>query len=465
MEFSVKEIMELLLRRIVLIMICTVTGLGLFFVASKFIIRPSYTASVQLYVNANDTTSPANLNELNYAQKVVATYINFLQTKVFYQQVIEETDLNYKPERLRKMTSIQSVNNTEIFRISVTTHSPEDAYKLVEAMQRVAPVLIQSIKETAQISVVDPVELPGRPSGPNILLNSLLGGFIGLVFSILAIMLWEIIDVNVKNQEDLNKRYKLPVLGAIPNFDTSQAKKIIRKNRIFKDRENLEFQINEDTKFVITEAYKTLRTNMRFSLRSNMCKKIIICSPMPEEGKSTTSTNLAITIAQMGAKVLLMDCDLRKGRLHRYFNIKSMPGISDVLSGITDVKDVTRKTANENLHILPMGAIPPNPTELLGSVQMEELLSKLDKIYDYIIIDTPPINVVSDSLSLSKVVDGVILVVKEGETSHPNIVSAIGKYEFAEANLLGFVLNGVTLEQGKRKKSHYYYYRNSDSND
>lgn len=417
MEFTLKELLELLKKRFLLIAVCTFAGLCFFFVISKYFMKPHYTASVQMYVNPNDSDASANLNELNYAQKVVTTYINFLQTKVFYEQVMQDNNLDYTRDELKGMTIIQSINNTEIFQISVTSLNPYDSFTLVESMQEITPELIKSIKHTAEISVVDPALLPTLPSSPNILLNTMIGGMVGLILSALAFILWEIIDVNVKNQEDLSKRYKLPILGAIPNFDLYKRRKYLlrkvmstigkRKKLIRKDE-----SIDEDTKFIISEAYKSLRTNLRFTLRWDGCKKIIISSPIPEDGKSTTSTNIAITIAQTGAKVLLIDCDMRKGRLHSFFDLKSAVGVSDTLSGMKDVKDVIQDTSYKNLQVIAIGSIPPNPAELLASVQMEELIKKLEKVYDYIIIDTPPVNVVSDALSLVKLVNGVVIVVR-----------------------------------------------------
>lgn len=459
MDFSLKEIIEILRKRLWLIVIITLIALGIFFGTSKFIISPSYTATVQLYVNTNDSTSSANLNDLNYAQKVSTTYINFLQTKVFYKQVIEETNQNYTPEQLKKMTLIQSVNNTEIFQISVTTHNPNVSYEIVKTMQEIAPKLIRSIKGTAEISVVDPVQLPTLPSSPNNLLNTLIGGVLGVILSVLAIFVWEIIDVRVKSQEELVKKYQLPILGKIPKFESNKQNNQFPRNRFSAIRYKKENLFDNKNNFIITEAYKELRTNLRFILRNNLCKKIIINSPIPEDGKSTTSTNLALTIAQTGVKVLLMDCDLRKGKLHNFFNLKSTPGISNVLSGTVEFSDVIQKTSNDNLQVMTLGSIPPNPTELLASTQMENLISKLEKLYDYIIIDTPPINVVADALSLVKMVDGVVIVVREGVTTHPNISSAIVKYEFVEADIMGFVLNGASFDQGKRARAHYYYYK------
>lgn len=465
MEFTVKEVIELLRKRILIIIIGTLIGVSSFYIFSQYIAKPYYTASVQLFVNPDTADPLANLNELTYAQKVVNTYINFLQTKVFYQRVLEETGLDYSLQQLNEMTEISAVGNTEIFQIQVTAYDREDSYILTEAMQEIAPVMIQEIKEGAKIMVVDPVVMPKSPSGPNVIMNTLIGGSLFFLLAIILIFFWEMLDVNVKNEEELQKKYQLPVLGAVPIYGSGQKNRSLLQRlpglrRIMKSDMQSENELNLDTKFVITEAYRALRMNLRYTLRKDGCKKVLINSPMPEDGKTTTSAYTAISIAQTGASVLLLDCDLRKGRLHSLFKLKSQPGISEVLSGMRSENEVIQQTRHENLHIITRGAIPPNPTELLGSTQMEELLRKLEKNYDYIIIDSPPVNVVSDALGLIKQVDGVIMVVKEKVTSHPNIGKALAKYQIVEARLLGFVINGVSFSQGSRKKSHYYYYQN-----
>lgn len=465
MEYSLVDIIGILIKRLVLIAVCTFIGFSSFYIINSYVKKPIYTASVLMYVSTNDSISSADLNELNYAQKVITTYVYFLRTKIFYEQVLEECKLNYTPDGLQAMTTIESISNTEIFRISVTSLNPKDSYYLVEAMQKIAPELIKDIKNTAELSVIDPVTLPLGPSGPNISLNTLVGGMLGFLISVLASFLWEIIDVNVRSKEELIKKYQIPVLGAIPNYSIYKHRKLKFLNiipafhkRYFK--QNIVSGINKEKKFEVSEAYNELRTNLRFTIFKDDCKKIIISSPVPEDGKSTTSANIAIAIAQTGAKVLLMDCDLRKGRVHSFFNVKCKPGISDVLSGMISEKDVIQNTSYENLHVISMGSIPPNPTELLGSIQMEELTLRLEKNYNYIIIDSPPVNVVSDALSLVKMVDGIVIVVREGITSHPNIANALTKYKLSEANILGFVINGISLNQGNKSKSHYYYYRN-----
>ncbi|MDF2842330.1 MAG: hypothetical protein K0R00_756 [Herbinix sp.] len=462
MEYSLQDLIAVMIKRLVLIVLCTSVGLVSFYIMNTYMTKPIYTAYVQLYVNPNEAAT-ADINELNYAQKVINTYVHFLRTKTFFRQVIEEGNLNYSPEALQGMTVIDQVGNTEIFQISVSSISAEDSYRIVEAMQTVAPQIIKEIKQTAIISVVDPVTMPLGPSANNVMRNTILGGMLGFLMAAFASFVWELVDVNVKSKEEIIKKYSLPVLGTIPNYtDYRQRFKFlnilppIRKLRL----KGITLRgVDSEKKFAVHEAYNEFRANLRFTVYKNDCKKLIISSPVPEDGKSTTSSNIAISIAQTGAKVLLIDCDLRKGKIHNIFNLKSVPGLSDVLSGMASDDEVLLKTKYDNLRVIPLGVIPPNPTELLGSASMEELIKRMEKKFDYIIIDSPPVNVVSDVLSLVSLVDGIVIVVREGITSHPNISNALTKYKLAEANILGFVINGISLNQSKRSRSRHYYYK------
>ncbi len=470
MEFTAKEVFALFRKRFIIVIICTLAGLSIFFILTRYVMNPSYTATAQLYVNSKDSTDSADINDLNYAQKAVNTYISFLQTKVFYNRVREESRLPYSPEQLRRMTKINSINSTEIFEISVTSDNAEISYELVSIMQEIAPELIKSIKPSAEISVVDPAIVPGAPSGPNLLLNTATGGIVGFILAVLAIFLLEIIDVNVKGREELKKKYNRPILGEIPDYSSRKIKeqKIFsnltgRASHIFfhRFRKNIwnNQEVAEDHDFMISEAYKALRANLRYTLCGDGCKKVLINSPVSMDGKSTVCAGIGIAIAQTGAKVLLVDCDLRRGRLHNIFKLKSSPGVSELLSGLAKDKDVLQDTGYENLHVITMGAIPPNPAELLSLDAMEEFMLYQENYYDYIIFDSPPVNIVADSLSLLKLVDGMVIVVRENYTSHPNIATAITKYELVGANILGFVLNGISMNQDNRSKSQYYSYR------
>ncbi|MGN1202562.1 MAG: CpsD/CapB family tyrosine-protein kinase [Eubacterium sp.] len=221
--------------------------------------------------------------------------------------------------------------------------------------------------------------------------------------------------------------------------------------------------IQPTLKFRIEEAYKTIRANIMFSVMKKGCKMIVVTSSAPNEGKTTTTVNLAVSISQADQKVLLIDGDLRKPKIHNYFTVPNSPGLtnylSDKISGKrgADLFSVIHPTEYENLCVLCSGSIPPNPAELLGSELMTEFLNDVSKDFDYIIIDTPPVNVVSDSLPLIRESDGVILVVRSNQSTHPELQKALTSLEFIDAKILGFVVNFVESKAGKGGTYSYKY--------
>lgn len=217
--------------------------------------------------------------------------------------------------------------------------------------------------------------------------------------------------------------------------------------------------VNAQVKFQVTEAYKSIRTNIMFSIAHKGCKKVVISSAMENEGKSTGAVNIAISLAQTDLRVLLIDTDLRKPKIHMFFDMNSAPGLTHALSGIKSLDEVVRHTSYTNLDVITAGATPPNPSELLASESFEELLRTLEEHYDYIIVDTPPVNVVSDALPVIKKSDGVVLMVRSGMATYPDLDKAIHNLQFIDAKILGLVLNGVdTRSKGYGTKSGYGKY-------
>ena len=204
--------------------------------------------------------------------------------------------------------------------------------------------------------------------------------------------------------------------------------------------------VHNKTPFIIQEAYKTARTNIIFSVsgtNNSNCKVIAFTSANPGEGKTTTCINMAITFAQTGAKVLIIDGDLRSPRIHQYLGVVKTDGLSTILSMQKTFDNVVYRDLRPGLDLITSGSIPPNPAELLSSESMEELLRELLPQYDYIFFDTPPVTVVTDAAALSKFVDGMVLVVREGYTTHESLEHAINLLNIAEAKILGFFVNDI----------------------
>lgn len=221
----------------------------------------------------------------------------------------------------------------------------------------------------------------------------------------------------------------------------------------------LDVQMNPEMKFKLTESYKVARTNIAFSVLKQECKKIVVISSLAGEGKSTSAVNIAISLAQqMNVRVLLIDCDLRKPQVNRFFDLKNVPGLTDYLGRLCEKKDIIHTIENETLSVICCGTMVPNPSELLASDAMKEFLQSMEEEYDYIIIDTSPINVVIDALPLMKLTDGAAIVVKEGVSTHIELSKTIDKLKMADAKILGIILNNAKLQSKSNYKYSYTYY-------
>ncbi len=260
------------------------------------------------------------------------------------------------------------------------------------------------------------------------------------------------------NQKTKSKKDNKDIVAEISSA-YNEAEKIGGQKRI----------ISENTPFDIIEAYKATRTNIMFSLNKEKgCKKVVFSSATAGEGKTTTCINLAKTFAEMGAKVLILDADLRAPRIHQYMDFYNEKGLSNILAGFDNLDDCINQTERENLQCLTSGAIPPNPVELLSSEAMKELFEELDKRYDYIFIDTPPLNIVTEGLILAQMSNGIIIVTRQKYTIYKMLDRAINSLKFANAKILGFILNdsdndklvyGVYKRGKKRNRySRYQYY-------
>lgn len=213
------------------------------------------------------------------------------------------------------------------------------------------------------------------------------------------------------------------------------------------------FIVEKDPRSIASESYRTLRTNLQYSSFDEEYKVIVVTSAEPGEGKSTTAGNLALSIAEGDKKVVLIDCDLRKPSLHKKFEISNTVGLSDVIVGKESISIVGHRY-NNNLTVLTSGKIPPNPSEMLGSKSMKALIDALKKVFDYVILDTPPVQAVTDAQILSTRADGTLLVIRAEKTKKDSVVNSINLLKKVNANIIGTILNGVDT----KRNSYYYYY-------
>lgn len=312
------------------------------------------------------------------------------------------------------------------------------------------------------IRVVDNAIEPRYPISPKIKLNLLLGAVIGLGMGIGLTFLLEFFDDSVKNP-DILERMGFSILAIIPKIIPGEVvhKKISSNGHNGLARpepEESRLVTHVDPKSPISEAYRTLRTNIQFQkLRKNE-STLLVTSSAPKEGKSTTISNLAITMAQMGSRTLLVDTDLRRPVVHSIFNLSKDKGITNFLMGKLQFDEVVKPTFVDNLFIVTSGPLPPNPSEIITSEEMDEFIRLAKEKFDVVLFDSPPVIAVTDAAILSTKLDGTILVIKAHQTQQNAIKRAKTLLDNVEANIVGCLLNGVDIERAYGSYYYYYYY-------
>jgi capsular exopolysaccharide synthesis family protein len=325
---------------------------------------------------------------------------------------------------------------------------------------------------TSSVRVVDKAEAPLHPSSPKKKLNMLLALLMGLFGGVGLAFLFEHLDNSVKNHEDVEKSAGVPALGVVPAFSVDGFRrgyghgrgvklKIGAKKAKEKEEEkepqitSIELITHFSPKSNFSENYRTIRTALLLSSTDQKPKAIIVSSALPEEGKSATLSNLAVTLAQAGKAVLIVDSDFRKPSQHRIFKIRNLDGLTNYLTRDTELKSLIKPTEIPNLFLVNSGPLPPNPAELLGSEKMAGFIEAMKGSFDYVLFDSPPVLTVSDAMVLGPKIDGVILVVWGGKTPREALRRAKEKIDLMKIKTLGVVINNIDV----REHDYYYQYQ------
>jgi polysaccharide biosynthesis transport protein len=301
------------------------------------------------------------------------------------------------------------------------------------------------------LQVGEIVERPlvaARPSSPNYLLNGLLALLAGLTLGVGAALLRERLDDRLRGREDLEVQTGAPVLAVIPHIESWRKRKATPVITLSEPRSSA------------AESYRTLRTATLFAVSQDAVKTVLVTSPHAGEGKTAVTANLGVALAQAGRRVLLVSGDFRRPRLHRFFAITNEPGLTDVLEGRAELTDAMVGTSVENLRVLPSGAIPAQPAELLGSERMGRVIATVREMADFVVVDGTPTLAISDAVTLAPFVDAVLFVADAGRTTRSAAAHARRQLEQVDANLVGAVLNNFDPSKGHSYESYYrYYYR------
>ncbi len=314
------------------------------------------------------------------------------------------------------------------------------------------------------ISVVDRALPTGTLVGPRRLMTVAVALILSTLFGAGLALFLEYLDDTIRSTEEVENYLQLPALVAIPTIDTLARKRLLLVGNIEEgdSRLNSELMIHSDSRSSLAEAYRQLRTSILLSTAGHAPKSLLVTSSLPSEGKTTTAVNTAISLAQTGAKVLIIDADMRRPRLHSIFNVSNNEGLSSVLSSDMsdeEILNVISFDEDTKLSVLPSGPVPPNPAELIGSDQMRHLLKNMEKHFTHVVVDSPPIASFTDGVLIGSIVDGVILVVHSGKSSRQVVKRSKQFLSEVGAKIFGVVLNNANLRSQDNYYYQSYYYR------
>ena len=389
---------------------------------------------------------------------LLATYVRLVNATPTARKLIAD-GIPRSEDQLKGSITAVAEKNTTLIDIVVHDQDPQVALAIA---QDVVPAFNTSLRElqasnaapgstTPRLDALVPWEVPSKapttPVSPRTRTNIAVALAAGLILGA-ALAAWlEFLDKSLKSEADVRIKLGLPLLGAV------LFKK--RSRGFSNDREGVALVTVTHPKDPISEAYKAIRTNLMFNSLDRKLRTIVVSSTMPGEGKTITACNLAVTLAQAGNRVILVDADFRRPELHRVFHRSRNEGLGNFILGEVDESEMLLTTVVPNLRILCSGLTPPNPSELLGSARMAATIEKLKTAADIIVFDTPPVGAVTDATVLAARTDGMILVVERGRTPVDGILQAKARLDAVGANILGVVLNKVRSGDA----GSYYYYK------
>ena len=448
------KLIKYILKRIWIVILCAAIGFGAMYYKAAYRTTDTYTAKGTMYVyNGNPNLvnyQYTTMSDISTAVALVDTYSVIIKSNRV-MDVVRESLLprQLTNTQIASTLTMGSVEDTGVMRVSCTTTDPELSMDICNAVLDVAPSEIIRVIGAGSAERIDYAELPTSPNGKGTLTKGMTGGLIGAVLAAGVLFLLFIMNRKISDNKDLTDNYKIPLLSCIPR----QHEKEKRNGYLINERSNSE----------LLSAYGKLRMNLFFAMRDKT-KVILVSSAVPGESKSTVASNLAVSFAMDNKHVLLIDGDMRKPTQAEIFELSEPEGgLSDLLVPNGDKKGVINSDVRKNLDVLTAGTIPPNPSELLNSTEMRDLLTAASQQYDVIILDLPPINIVSDALVLSDTGAGMLFVTRCGYSDHREVRKALESAEMTGTNLLGLVLTRANktsdgyYRYGYYKKYYGYY--------
>jgi capsular exopolysaccharide synthesis family protein len=433
-----------------------ILGSALLAVAGALVVTlemtPQYTAAVRLFVSSGEDQKPSAVYQgSTYIEQRAKSYAVLLQSRRITTAVIRDLGLRIRADELQSRVHTEVVPDTVMLKATVTDPSPARAQRIANAMGRELSALVSDLESPTdgnpapvKVTLVDSAEVPTAPSSPRPVLNVLAALGAGLLLGFGFTVTREQLDRTVKSSERLGELTGAPTLGVIGHDPKAGKRPLV---------------VHVESNSPRSEAFRQLRTSLQFIDIGQDTKRIVVTSCKPREGKSTTVCNLAITLAQAGQRVIAVDADLRRPRLSDYLGIEGAAGLTDALIGRADLDDVLQPWGDLPLQVLPSGQTPPNPSELLGSAQMSDLIDQLGKRADIVLFDAPPLLPVTDAVVLGRSCDGALLITHYGSTHQPQIRQAAVRLADVDVRLFGTVLNMVPTKGTDLYQQEYRYHR------
>ena len=446
---ELRDYLRIVRRRWTLILLCLVVAVGVA-AGVTYSMTPQYASSARLFVSTTPSSSGEAYQGSLFSAQRVTSYADLVSGQELSRRVIEELDLDMDPAELSGKISASVVPETVILRITVEDADPAQAQLLT---QTVAQELTQFVDELEtppgetqapiKATIVDSAPFPDTPISPQPVRNLGLAGVLGLLLGLGLAVLRELLDTTVKSAADVEALTNAPLMADIA-FDGRAVK------------EPLVSSLSPHAPRV--EAFRVLRTNLQFVDVDRQSKVFVVSSSVPGEGKTTTASNLAITLAQAGKRVLMVDGDLRRPQVADLFDLEPTVGLTTVLIGSIELDEAIQYGDLPNLAFLTSGAIPPNPSELLQSHAMSELVKRARSDFDVILIDGPPLLPVTDAALLAAQADGALLVVRHGKTTRDQLRHSMERLGAVDAPALGIVFNMVPQRRGGARDGYGYGY-------
>jgi capsular exopolysaccharide synthesis family protein len=405
---------------------------------------PQYSSSAKVFVSTSNGSTVSELQQGNtFTQQRVKTYSDLVTTPIVLLPVINELQLDTTGEALAKQISASAPLDTTLIEITAVNSDPALAADLATAVSQSLTQVVSNIESTeaaapaaegeaatttpspVRLTLVQHAAVPQSPMSPNVPLNIVLGALVGLALGVGAAVLKATLDTRIRNERDVELITETPIIGGIVYDPKAKERPLI---------------VHADPQSPRAESFRTLRTNLQYLEPGRGDRAFVITSSIESEGKSTTTANLAIALADAGARVILVDADLRRPKVDSYMGIEGAVGLTDLLIGRAELQDVIQRWGRNQLYVLPAGRIPPNPSELLGSTQMFKVLEELKGAFDVVLFDAPPLLPVTDAAVLARSVGGAIVVVAAGRAHKQHLRGAIAALENVDAPVSGIVM-------------------------